>query len=285
MTRASTRSGRQTWPFRPAGGKSRPLCPNGRAWLPLPGAWPDITPVSVAKAVSLRQTPDGAGPDQGVVRKPVTPLRTSMNTRFVHDLFEEQASRRPHSAAVVSAGTQLTYRQLDQSANQLAHQLRGMGVGPETLVGVCLERGVEAIRCLLAILKAGGAYLPLDPSFPAARLARMCAEARPVVILASRADARTFGETDARLLLIDEWPPEPGGPADRRRPRSACTRITSRTPSTPQAPPAIPRPSPSATAPWPAPARNYPANTGFRPATGCCSWPPSALTPPSSRYS
>ena len=58
-----------------------------------------------------------------------------------------------------------------------------MGVGPETLVGVCLERGIEAIRCLLAILKAAGAYLPLDPSLPAARLTQMCAEARPTVIL------------------------------------------------------------------------------------------------------
>ena len=84
-----------------------------------------------------------------------------------------------------------------------------MGVGPETLVGVCLERGIEAIRCLLAILKAGGAYLPLDPSLPAARLTQMCAEARPMVILASRADAGAFSETDARLLLIDEWAPEP----------------------------------------------------------------------------
>jgi amino acid adenylation domain-containing protein/thioester reductase-like protein len=83
-----------------------------------------------------------------------------------------------------------------------------MGVGPETLVGVCLERGSEAIRCLLAILKAGGAYLPLDPSLPAARLTQMCAEARPMVVLVSRADARAFSETGARLLLIDECGPE-----------------------------------------------------------------------------
>jgi amino acid adenylation domain-containing protein/thioester reductase-like protein len=122
----------------------------------------------------------------------------------VHQLFGEQAWRHPGSAAVVSGRTQLTYRQLNQSANQLAHHLAGMGVGPETLVGVCLERGIEAIRCLLAILKAGGAYLPLDPSLPAARLQQMCAEARPTVILVSRADARAFAETEARLLLIDE---------------------------------------------------------------------------------
>ena len=138
-------------------------------------AWRDIAPVSVR------------GPKHG---------------RYVHDLFGAQASRRPHSIAV-SGEAQLTYRELGQSANQLAHHLRGMGVGPETLVGVCLERGIGAIRCLLAVLTAGGAYLPLDPSLPAARLAEMCAEARPMVIVASRADAQAFRETDARLLLID----------------------------------------------------------------------------------
>jgi len=124
--------------------------------------------------------------------------------RYVHQLFGEQAWRHPGWAAVVSGRTQLTYRQLNQSANQLAHHLASLGVGPETLVGVCLERGTETIRCLLAILKAGGAYLPLDPSLPAVRLRQMCAEARPTVILVNRADAGSFAETDARLLLIDE---------------------------------------------------------------------------------
>ena len=121
----------------------------------------------------------------------------------MHQLFGEQAWRHPDWAAVVSGRTQLTYRQLNQSANKLAHHLAGMGVGPEAVVGVCLERGTETIRCLLAILKAGGAYLPLDPSLPAVRLRQMCAEACPTVILVNRADAGTFAETDARLLLID----------------------------------------------------------------------------------
>jgi len=124
--------------------------------------------------------------------------------RYAHQLFGEQAWRHPGWAAVASGRTQLTYRELNWSANKLAHHLASLGVGPETLVGVCLERGVETVRCLLAILKAGGAYLPLDPSLPAARLRQMCAEARPLVILASHADAGTFADTDARLLLIDE---------------------------------------------------------------------------------
>jgi amino acid adenylation domain-containing protein/thioester reductase-like protein len=126
------------------------------------------------------------------------------NGRYVHELFDEQAAGRPWSAAVAGEGTELTYRQLSQSANQLAHYLREMGVGPETLVAVCLERGIEAIRCLLAVLKAGGAYLPLDPSLPAARLAQIYAEARPAVILIGRADAGAFPGTGATLLVIEE---------------------------------------------------------------------------------
>jgi amino acid adenylation domain-containing protein/thioester reductase-like protein len=170
-------------------------------------AWPDIAPASVARASVARASGTGASGTGA----------TEHNGRHVPDLFDEQASRRPHSTAVVSAGTRLTYRQLSQSANQLAHHLQAMGVGPESVVGVCLERGTEAIRCLLAILTAGGAYLPLDPSLPAARLTRMCAEARPVVVLVNRADAPVFAEiafaeTDARLLVIDEWAPEPADP-------------------------------------------------------------------------
>ena len=165
----------------------------------------DIAPVSVRAA---KQVPEGHDASRRDAETRYA-ISHGHRLRYVHDLFGEQASRQPHSAAVVSAGTELTYGQLDRSANQLAHHLREMGVGPEVLVGVCLERGTEAIRCLLAILKAGGAYLPLDPSLPVARLIQMCAEACPVVILVSRADASAFGETDARLLLIDEWAAEP----------------------------------------------------------------------------
>jgi amino acid adenylation domain-containing protein/thioester reductase-like protein len=126
---------------------------------------------------------------------------------YVHDLFDAQAARQPGRDAVVSEQARLTYRQLSQSANQLAHQLRALGVGPETLAGVCLERGTEAIRCLLAVLKAGGAYLPLDPALPAARLAQMCSQARPGVILAGRAEAAAFPATGARLLVLEELAP------------------------------------------------------------------------------
>ena len=86
--------------------------------------------------------------------------------RFAHEAVAEQARRRPGATAVVAGDAQLTYGELDQSANRLARYLTSLGAGPETLVGVCLERGAEAIRGLLAIMKTGGGYLPLDPSLP-----------------------------------------------------------------------------------------------------------------------
>src|SRR5215470_3527004 len=85
--------------------------------------------------------------------------------RCLHHLFEEQVERTPEAVAVAHAGTTLTYRELNQRANQLAHYLRRLGVGPDTLVGLGLERGLEMAVALLGILKAGGAYVPLDLAF------------------------------------------------------------------------------------------------------------------------
>ncbi|MDT0478577.1 AMP-binding protein, partial [Streptomyces sp. DSM 41014] len=78
---------------------------------------------------------------------------------------------------------ELSYAQLNARANQLAHYLRTLGVGPETLVGVCLDRGLDMIVSLLAVLKAGGAYVPLDPQYPAERLALMLADTAAPVLL------------------------------------------------------------------------------------------------------
>jgi non-ribosomal peptide synthetase component F len=86
--------------------------------------------------------------------------------RLAHEAVADQARRRPGATAVVAGDARLTYGELDQSANRLARYLTSLGAGPETLVGVCLERGAEAIRGLLAIMKAGSGYLPLDPSLP-----------------------------------------------------------------------------------------------------------------------
>ena len=97
--------------------------------------------------------------------------------RVLHELFAEQVERVPDSVAVLAEGNRLTYRELDQRANQLAHYLRKRGVGPEVIVGVCLERSIEMVVALMGILKAGGAYLPLDLSYPGERLSFMLQDA------------------------------------------------------------------------------------------------------------
>ncbi|MEN8656109.1 amino acid adenylation domain-containing protein [Streptomyces sp. 21So2-11] len=101
----------------------------------------------------------------------------------VHQLVEAQVAAQPDAVAVVFGDQELTYAQLNTRANQLAHHLRSLGVGPETLVGVCLERGLDIIVSLLAVLKAGGAYVPLDPDYPTERLAFMLADTAAPVLL------------------------------------------------------------------------------------------------------
>ncbi len=93
--------------------------------------------------------------------------------KCIHQLFEAQVQRTPDAVAVVFEDQQLTYRELNRRANQLAHYLLALGVGPEVLVGLCVERSIEMVVGLLGILKAGGAYVPLDPAYPKERLAYM----------------------------------------------------------------------------------------------------------------
>ena len=95
----------------------------------------------------------------------------------VQQLFEEQAGRAPETIALVFNGQTLTYGELNTRANQLAHHLRSIGIGAESLVGLCAERSIELIVGMLGILKAGGAYVPLDPSYPVERLAFMIEDA------------------------------------------------------------------------------------------------------------
>ncbi|MES2940790.1 MAG: amino acid adenylation domain-containing protein [Pseudomonadota bacterium] len=98
-------------------------------------------------------------------------------------LIEEHACSRPHAVALEYQGTQLSYGELNGRANRLAHYLQSQGVGPDQLVGVCMERSPDTVICLLAILKAGGACVPLDPEYPSERLALMLRDARPVLVL------------------------------------------------------------------------------------------------------
>lgn len=103
--------------------------------------------------------------------------------RCIHAWFEEQVQQTPNAIAVVFDHEQLTYQQLNQQANQLAHHLQTLGVEPETLVGICIERSAMMVVALLAVLKAGGAYVPLDPSYPSDRLAYMLADAQVYLLL------------------------------------------------------------------------------------------------------
>jgi non-ribosomal peptide synthetase component F len=101
----------------------------------------------------------------------------------LHQLVEQQVSRTPEAVAVVFGGQALSYRELNARANQLAHHLRALGVGPDSLVGVCAERSLEMVVGLLGTLKAGGAYVPLDPEYPKDRLAFMMQDADVPVLL------------------------------------------------------------------------------------------------------
>ena len=97
-------------------------------------------------------------------------------------LFAAQAARTPDATAVIFGDEALSYRDLDRRANQLAHHLRALGVGPEVVVGLCVERSLAMVVGVLGILKAGGAYLPLDPAYPADRLSYMLGDAGAPVL-------------------------------------------------------------------------------------------------------
>ncbi|TBR56740.1 non-ribosomal peptide synthetase [Westiellopsis prolifica IICB1] len=101
----------------------------------------------------------------------------------IHQLFADQVEQTPNAVAVVFADRQLTYQELNQQADALAYYLKQLGVKPEVIVGICLEKSLEMVIGILAILKAGGAYLPLDPSYPQERLAFILEDAKPLVLL------------------------------------------------------------------------------------------------------
>ncbi|QCX76495.1 Linear gramicidin synthase subunit D [Streptomyces sp. YIM 121038] len=119
-------------------------------------------------------------------------------------VFEGRAAASPDAVAVVGAdGASMTYGRLDERADRLARLLRARGVAEETLVAVALDRSAEYLVTVLAVLKAGGAYLPLDPEYPARRLAFMLADAAPVVVVSDTATAAKLPDHDRELLLLD----------------------------------------------------------------------------------
>jgi len=141
--------------------------------------------------------------------------------RPAHALIEEAVDRDPSALAVESpSGGRLTFGELEERANRLAHRLRAEGVGPDVPVGIFLERSPAMVVALLGVLKAGGAYLPLDPAWPAARIAFILADARAPVVLTEEALARLLSAVDSRVLRIDA-PGALSGAADRPRRASA----------------------------------------------------------------
>lgn len=125
------------------------------------------------------------------------------DAKFIHQLFEEQVERTPHAVAIVCKNQQLTYGELNARANQLAHYLRHIGVEPEVLVGVCLERSIDQVVGWLGIVKAGGAYVPLDPCYPKELLAFMLEDSAPLALLTNSRYEALFSDLAKCPRLLD----------------------------------------------------------------------------------
>ncbi|MDJ0676337.1 MAG: amino acid adenylation domain-containing protein [Calothrix sp. MO_167.B42] len=124
----------------------------------------------------------------------------------IHQLIENQASLTPDKVAVIYQNQQLTYRELNEQANQLAYYLQSLGVGCETLVGICVERSLPMIISLLAILKTGGAYVPLDPFYPSERLAFMLEDSQLPVLITQHHLLEKLTQHSAKIVDLDsDW--------------------------------------------------------------------------------
>ncbi len=129
----------------------------------------------------------------------------------IHQLFELQVQQQPEAVAVVFEDNALTYGELNSRANALAHTLQASGVGPDALVGVCMERSIEVVIALVSILKAGGAYVPLDPSYPRERLDYMIHDARMPVLLTQSHLLDLLPGDDTKVIYLDSgWSPGNG---------------------------------------------------------------------------
>ena len=124
--------------------------------------------------------------------------------RCLHELFEDQVERTPEAVAVVFEDEQLTYRELNERANQLARYLQELGVGPDKLVAICVKRSLEMVVGLLGILKAGGAYVPLDPEYPEERLRFMLHDASASVLLTQRQFIRKIARSGVTTVYLDK---------------------------------------------------------------------------------
>ncbi len=129
-----------------------------------------------------------------------------LRNKCIPQLFEQQVENTPDAIAVVFEKEQLTYYELNQRANQLAHYLKSLGVRPEVLVGICVERSIEMVVGLLGILKAGAAYVPLDPAYPPEGLAYMVSDAEISVLLTQNKWTSQLPEHQAQVICLDsDW--------------------------------------------------------------------------------
>ena len=165
--------------------------------------------------VSSEQTPDAAAPVLSAGERHKLLIEWNQTQRdyprdkCIHQLFEEQGERAPDAVAVVFEGSSLTYRELNARANQVAQHLRSLGVGPEILVGIWVERSMGMIIGLLAVLKAGGAFVPITPDLPMARLAFLMEDAQLTVLLTQEPLRAKLPPTAARIVCLDCLPALP----------------------------------------------------------------------------
>jgi amino acid adenylation domain-containing protein len=182
----------------------------------VPALWDAATIERMAEHFGVLVSAIAASPDARLAALPlISPPERALLERwndtdrgypsdlFVHDLFAAQAARTPGAPALVFRGETVSYADLDRRANRLANHLRGLGVAPETRVGVSLERTPELVVALLAVLKAGGAYVPLDPAYPRERLGYMTEDADVLFVLTTSSLAERL-PPDVEPVCIDE---------------------------------------------------------------------------------
>lgn len=126
-------------------------------------------------------------------------------SKCIHELFEEQAAKTPNAIALIFKQQKLTYQELNQRANQIADHLQKLGVKPETLVGICVERSLLMVIGLLGILKAGGAYVPIDPGYPHERLSYMIKDSQMSILLTQTHLVKILPQNQAEIICLDEF--------------------------------------------------------------------------------
>ena len=138
------------------------------------------------------------------------PGPSSDSRECLHKIFEYKAATRPDATAVVYGSEELSYGELNRRANRLAHHLRSLGVGPDSRVGLCLERSIEMVIGLLGVLKAGAAYVPLDPQYPTQRLSFMLDDSGVAVVLTQKQIASRLSEYTGTVIFPADVEPQPG---------------------------------------------------------------------------